>query len=678
MTTRKFSVGYFIFAVYLACVSQTAQGQTYTHANGQTTEWSAQATWSATQPPVGGPDGQGVAVRILRNASNTTTVNLFNNTNSSLYGTDPTKTIGSLEFGDANGSDPHVIAAGVGTGILNFDNGANNSSITVNGGNSGDAISAAVTLSGSLGISGGTISGALLTISGGISNVAASGIQTITVDRGTVRVSSAISEVAGTNQTAIFVNGGRLELTSAASSFTGGVVVQAGTLVGSQSIGNSGGNSAFGKATSAILLGTEDSGSANISLLMSSGHGMARSVLVKNTAGLTTIGSASTSNTTTGTAFSGVITIEKSIRLLGHTSGLVNFTGSIVEAAGAGDTVITVASTMNGVNFGTGIVELRSGTANSFAPDAFDVVAGGTLRIGANNQIANTADLSVSGGTFAMQNYVETVDAFTLNSGAVTSTTSAASLTATSFEVKSGTIGAILAGAGTLAKTGAGVVTLSSVNTYTGATTISEGTLLIAASGSIASSSSVTISGTGVLGGAGTVGAVSLTGGGTLAPGSSPGILNTGSLSFGTGTHFSVELGKTTGFPDSGVDYDQVAVTGGVTLNGTDLVLTLNSGIEAGDVFYIVANDGSDSYFGDGVFTSVNGVATPLAQGALFSVGDYQFQISYNAEYTGTESTSLFTGTGNDIALLTVAVPEPQSAALLALGALALLARRRK
>jgi fibronectin-binding autotransporter adhesin len=54
------------------------------------------------------------------------------------------------------------------------------------------------------------------------------------------------------------------------------------------------------------------------------------------------------------------------------------------------------------------------------------------------------------------------------------------------FDVRSGTVSAVLAGMASLTKTTAGTVTLSGANTYTGATRINAGTLALTGSGAIA------------------------------------------------------------------------------------------------------------------------------------------------------------------------------------------------
>ena len=142
----------------------------------------------------------------------------------------------------------------------------------------------------------------------------------------------------------------------------------------------------------------------------------------------------------------------------------------------------------------------------------------------------------------------------------------------------------------------------------------------------------------GTLQGTGTVNASTLYGYypvyiyGTLSPGtaSGPGILHTGKIQFGSGGNFNVRLN---GAATAGTDYDQLDVTGSVTLGSAHLNVSLGYTPAPGDSFLIVNNDGSDP---------VSGTFNGLAEGGLLVVGADVFQISY----TG--------GDGNDVVLTRV------------------------
>jgi fibronectin-binding autotransporter adhesin len=137
-----------------------------------------------------------------------------------------------------------------------------------------------------------------------------------------------------------------------------------------------------------------------------------------------------------------------------------------------------------------------------------------------------------------------------------------------------------------------------------------------------------------LLNGTGTVGNLYVSRLGTVAPGHSPGIINSGNLTM-NGT-YEFELAG----PTAGTQYDQIKVTGTVALDPATAelrtVILPGYSAVAGQKYVIVDNDGADA---------VTGTFMGLAQGATFTVGSGQFRISY----TG--------GDGNDIELTVLTVP---------------------
>ncbi len=161
-----------------------------------------------------------------------------------------------------------------------------------------------------------------------------------------------------------------------------------------------------------------------------------------------------------------------------------------------------------------------------------------------------------------------------------------------------------------------GTVTLSGTSNYTGSTTISGGTLLAQnVAGSATGTGAVTVNSGAKLGGSGTVGAVTVSNGGTVAPGQSAGILNSGNATFNAGAIFSVEIGGTT----AGTQYDQLNVTGTVSLGGSTLSGTLINGFApaVGQQYTIIQSTGA--------------ISGTFAQGSSVTIGGTSFTITYNA-----------------------------------------------
>ncbi|MEO8351002.1 MAG: autotransporter-associated beta strand repeat-containing protein, partial [Chthoniobacteraceae bacterium] len=215
---------------------------------------------------------------------------------------------------------------------------------------------------------------------------------------------------------------------------------------------------------------------------------------------------------------------------------------------------------------------------------------------------------------------------------------------------------------GSLTKVGSGTLTLSGANTYTGGTLVNAGTLLAAnATGSATGPGAVEVSAGGVLGGNGAIGGnVAIDSGGILSPGNSPGMLTLGgSLGLAIGSFLDIEIGG----PTPGTDYDQVFVTGPLTLGGS-LRVTEIAGftLTLGQSFTILDNTGSSLL--TTTFANAPG-------GAYTDAAGNQFLVNYAANADGG-------AVANDVTLtVTFAVPEPSTGILSGLGLLILAKRRR-
>lgn len=362
-------------------------------------------------------------------------------------------------------------------------------------------------------------------------------------------------------------------------------------------------------------------------------------------------------------------------------TGRTNITGTIANgSATTGQLVITntAVTTLSGSNTYTGATTVSAGTLQ-FAKTA-SLYAGNTANWTASRlAIANGATLAFNvGGTgeFTTGNIttlltnlaVSTSATSGMNAGSILGidTTNAAGGTFTITDIIADTTGAS-GGSRGLTKLGTGSLVLAGNNTYTGATTVNAGTLIVNGN---SGSSNFTVRSGANLGGSGTVGNLTIQSGATLAPGNSPGILNSGTLNLNSGATMAMEITGNTASPVAGTNYDQINVTGGVILGG-ELSLSLTGYTNAGGVFFLVNNDGSDLV--SGVFSNAN-----FDPSTIFTIGGQQWQINYNADFASTTALNFTEALGNDVALLAV-VPEPSTLALFGIAAgYGFISRRRR
>ena len=137
--------------------------------------------------------------------------------------------------------------------------------------------------------------------------------------------------------------------------------------------------------------------------------------------------------------------------------------------------------TING-NLGAGTANAASGSVslNGTLGATTVNVSGGTLTLGASDRLSNSADVTVSSGTLSLGSYSDTINKLVVSGGTVSSSTGVLTSSNT-YDMRSGSVSAILAGSSGLKKTTSGILTLSGVNTYTGTTLIEQGTINISA-----------------------------------------------------------------------------------------------------------------------------------------------------------------------------------------------------
>jgi MYXO-CTERM domain-containing protein len=342
--------------------------------------------------------------------------------------------------------------------------------------------------------------------------------------------------------------------------------------------------------------------------------------------------------------------------------------GSITSAGGvlraAGDFELQSGSVYAPIAGPGNLKKTKAGTVVLACPlgyDGYTRIEGGTLRLGASDVLPDGTFLilSAAGGystLFDLDGHNETiarlsgtVGPVTLGSGTLTLAPTVSSTSPYSGSIR-GTGGLIMAGTQSQRLFGS----LS----YTGPTVIESGTLIFASSTTLASSvldirpdgvlqvSSTTpfvlkpgqrLQGTGrVVNG--------LTVQGTVAPGSSAGILTVDNITFADGSVLEIELDGT----EKGLQYDVLSSSGTITLQpGSTLEVVLGGGFAPapGDAFDVLDFAGLAGAFGDLHMPDL-GSGLSWDTGALYTQGTVQV------------------------------VPEPAALSLLALGVLALLRRR--
>jgi autotransporter-associated beta strand protein len=194
---------------------------------------------------------------------------------------------------------------------------------------------------------------------------------------------------------------------------------------------------------------------------------------------------------------------------------------------------------------------------------------------------------------------------------------------------------------GQLTKMGQGQMALTGHNTYTGGTDVNSGTLLVNAPGSLPDTGTVTVDIHGTLSGTGAVGNIDSEGG-TV----SPGIFGTGILSghnvalntFNAAgqtvyTTYAVDINGTT----AGSQYDQLNVTGNVTLNNAMLEVALGYIPAIGDSYTLINTSGG----------TISGTFMGLPEGSNVTISGLNFTISYRGN--GGTSVLLTRGNGETI-----------------------------
>ena len=360
----------------------------------------------------------------------------------------------------------------------------------------------------------------------------------------------------------------------------------------------------------------------------------AGAVLITSGAGVMAITADDIALSTTSTLFSSntvtfvTQTAGRAINLGTNTGGSLSLTDAELDRVTAGGFAIgdanSGAMTLSAdITLSTILVlQLTTGANNNIAFGAFSLSTGsiGVSLISSGTGAITTGDNT---GTDLTAGLVS----LAAGSGGIASTTNFLRLAATTVVASTTSNAAI-----NLAELNSVTIGTGDLNAGTGTTTLGGGTFLTGLGRDILGP--VTVASGATLGGTGTVsGTITTQSGGTVAPGNSPGILNSGNVTLVSGSNFNVEVnGSTT----AGTDYDQLNVTGTVDVTGATLSATGSIASSPGQTVVLINNDSNDS---------ITGTFSGRAEGATVTINGVNFTISYVG------------GTNNNDVVLTETVP---------------------
>ena len=329
-------------------------------------------------------------------------------------------------------------------------------------------------------------SGILATVNGGaVLAYHAAGTQTLTnpiVGAGALAYSNAAPGSLGNGLVG-------LKLT-ASNSFSGGLAINVGSVYAYN-------NNALGTGLVTIDNGNLGGGNYYNQLFVGNGLNISNAITIVNGSdyydGVIMVdpgpnNSYGASDTNSGT-FSGPITIA---------NGATVQHGGIFCGPGATGW-LTIAGPVTNLNAGSGIGSRNGRTRFSGGGDYSSFgIGGGTAQIGANNGICTNATLALSGGSFDLNGYSQTVTGLS-NPGGGSVNNSSTNFSTLTLELSSGsTYTGVIAGKINLVLDGSAQLTLTGTNTYTGNTTINGGTLELAVP-SLATNSTVIVTNGGLV-----------------------------------------------------------------------------------------------------------------------------------------------------------------------------------
>jgi hypothetical protein len=445
-----------------------------------------------------------------------------------------------------------------------------------------------------------------------------------------------------TNSGIVNVNAGTLNFNGGGSATTGSMI----TLASGTTLQFSNGNFTLTNAANVAFGGTASATVTGGNVTLTSGA-FSPSSLTLSSGSLTASDIAATSTIPALTISGGTLTAAGAVM----TNLLTQSSGSILAAS----LLINDNSTWSAGNWGDHSL-LTAATA-TISPAATLTISSGADHDFNRRTITNNGTINWTGGRLRSGNAGGIVNNAIFNDSASTSINNDYGGTTSTFtNATTGTYNKLAAGTTTIFVpfTNNGALNVNAgVLRFTSSFTNSNGTISSTAGTTLQFDQGLTLS-SGTLGGGGTI-IGNVTASGVIAPGASAGQLTiTGNLTLLSTASLLIELGGAT----QGSGYDFVSVSGIGTLGG-NLGLSFLNGYQASvsnnDAFTVVTANGAASL--SGAFTNVSN-----GQRIFTSDGFGSFQVNYGV------SSALAT---NSVVLSSfVAVPEPSTWALLAVGGL--------
>ena len=352
------------------------------------------------------------------------------------------------------------------------------------------------------------------------------GTNTLTVGAGLANIFAGVIKNGATAKTALTVSGtGVFQTLTGANTYTGATTIGAGATL---TIGTNGGTTGSLAATSAVAdsgtlqffrgdatsFGNAISGAGGINVLT----GTVTLTTAESYTGLTAIQSGATLRLGIDNAVGGSSTVSDSgtFDLNGHADTIATLTGTGTvtnNGTSLGTLTVTAAGTFSGtIKDGAAAATALSvgGTGEAFTFTLANantytgntgISNGNTLLVGATNAVGTGSNLFLSGGTFDLNGFDDSVAGL---NGTGTVTNGAAGTGTNTLTAASGIFGGVIQD-GTTAHTaltvsGSGTsLALTGANTYTGPTTINSGADLVVgtggATGSLAGGTAITDNG---------------------------------------------------------------------------------------------------------------------------------------------------------------------------------------